>query len=322
VDCAIYEEGCRREQAIDFASALETAKASKDAFVWIGLHEPSAEAVEAIGMHFNLHPLAVEDAVHAHQRPKLEVYGDSLFLVLKTARYVDHEELVDIGEVMVFLGHDFVVTVRHGDASPLHDLRLELEQHPDLLCIGPSAVLYAVADRIVDDYAIVSDGLATDVDEVENEVFSGGHRNPAERIYKLKREVLEFRRAVTPLVLPIERLASGRVGPLDPRTGEYFRDVHDHLLRDAEQVQQFDELLNGVLSANLAQLSVRDNQDMRKISAWVAILAVPTMVFGIYGMNFRFMPELNWRAGYPLVLVVLIAVCGALFARFKQAGWL
>jgi magnesium transporter len=322
VDCAVYEDGRRRGGLIDVGEALAAAQSSTDAFAWIGLHDPSPLAVEAVAEHFDLHPLAVEDAVHAHQRPKLEVYGDSLFLVLKTARYVDHDELVDIGEVLVFLGPRFVVTVRHGEASPLHDVRIDLEQHPDLLGIGPSAALYAVADRIVDDYGIVLEGLATDVDEVENEVFSGGRANAAERIYKLKRQVVQFKRAVTPLVGPIERLARGEVGPLDARTGEYFRDVHDHLLRDAEQVQSFDELLNGVLSANLAQLTVRDNQDMRKISAWVAILAVPTMVFAIYGMNFKFMPELQWEYGYPLVLIGLLAVCGALYVRFKRTGWL
>ena len=221
VDCGLYDAGERLGGRIELESALRKADACQDGFVWIGLHDPSPGVVEAVGRHFELHPLAVEDAVHAHQRAKLEVHGgDTLFVVLKTARYVDSEELIEIGEVMVFLGPRFVVTVRHGEGSPLHDVRLDLEAHPDLLGIGPSSVLYAIADRVVDDYLAVIDGIAVDVEEVEAEVFSGAGSNPAERIYRLKREVLEFRRAVTPLIAPMQRLASKQAGlPLDPRTG-------------------------------------------------------------------------------------------------------
>jgi magnesium transporter len=323
VDCALYDAGERRGGRIELETALKKAGDCQDGFVWIGLHDPSREVVEAVGKHFELHPLAVEDAVHAHQRAKLEVYGDSLFVVLKTARYIDSDELVEIGEVMVFIGRRFVVTVRHGDGSPLHDVRLQLEAHPDLLGIGPSSVLYAVADKIVDDYAEVIEGVAQDVDELEVEVFSGAGTNPAERIYRLKREVIDFRRAVTPLGEPLQRLAGRQAGlPVDPRTAEYFRDVHDHLVRDSDRIAAFDELLNGVLQANLAQLTVRDNQDLRKISAWVAIIAVPTMVFGMYGMNFEYMPELEWRFGYPLVVAIVLAICVALYRQFKRVGWL
>jgi magnesium transporter len=215
------------------------------------------------------------------------------------------------------------VTVRHGEGSPLHDVRLDLEAHPDLLAIGPSSVLYAVCDRVVDDYATVIEGFAEDVEELEAEVFSGSSTNLAERIYRLKREVIEFRRAVTPLTTPMQRLASRQTGlPLDPRTGEYFRDVHDHVVRDSERIAAFDELLGGVLQANLAQLTVRDNQDLRRISAWVAIIAVPTMVFGMYGMNFEHMPELEWTFGYPLVVGVVLAICALLYRQFRRAGWL
>ena len=323
VDCGLYEGGQRRGGLIELDSALEEASGCEDGFVWIGLHDPTAEAVEVIGEHFNLHPLAVEDAVHAHQRPKLEVYGDSLFAVLKTVRYMDSEEMIEVGEVMVFIGPKFAVTVRHGAGSPLSDVRRDLEEHPDLLGIGPSAVLYGVADRVVDDYAVAIDALTLDIDALEAEVFSSEIHNAAERIYKLKREVIEFKRAVAGLRVPMERLATKQAGlPLDPRTAEYFRDVHDHLVRDTEQVQVFDEMLTGVLQANLAQLTVRDNRDLRMISAWVAILAVPTMVFGLYGMNFEFMPELKWEAGYPLVLGITVVICGVLYARFRQAGWL
>jgi len=323
VDCGVYDEGRRQGGRVDLETALNRADACRDGFVWIGLHDPAPEVVEAVGARFRLHPLAVEDAVHAHQRAKLEVYGDTLFLVLKTARRVDSAQPVEIGEVMVFVGPRFVVSVRHGEGSPLHDVRLDLEAHPDLLGIGPSSVLYAVADRIVDDYAGVIDSFGLEVDEVEAEVFSGSGSNPAERIYKLKREVVEFKHAVAPLVAPMQRLATDQAGlPLDPRTADYFRDVNDHLVRDAERIAAFDELLTGVLQANFAQLTVRDNQDLRKISSWVAIIAVPTMVFGMYGMNFDHMPELRWRFGYPLVLLVVLVICAALHRSFKRSGWL
>ena len=324
VDCGLYEGGERLGGRVELESALHKADACRHGFVWIGLHDPSPGVVEAVGEHFELHPLAVEDAVHAHQRAKLEVHGgDTLFVVLKTARYVDSDELIEIGEVMVFLGERFVVTVRHGEGSPLHDVRLDLEAHPDLLGIGPSSVLYAIADRIVDDYLAVIDGIAIDVEEVEAEVFSGASSNPAERIYRLKREVLEVRRAVTPLIAPMQRLSSKQAGlPLDPRTEEYFRDVHDHLLRDAERITGFDELLTNALQANVAQITMRDNQDMRRISAWVAIIAVPTMVFGLYGMNFEHMPELKWTYGYPAVVAVVLTICAVLYRKFKHTGWL
>jgi magnesium transporter len=250
--------------------------------------------------------------------------GDTLFVVLKTARYVDSDELIEIGEVMVFIGPRFVVTVRHGEGSPLHDVRLDLEAHPDLLSIGPSSVLYAIADRIVDDYVAVLDGIAVDVEEVEAEVFSGSlSSNAAQRIYRLKREVLGFRRAAGALVGPIQRLSSKQTGlPLDPRTGEYFRDVYDHLIRDVERIAGFDDLLTNALHANIAQITMRDNRDMRRISAWVAIIAVPTMVFGLYGMNFEHMPELGWTYGYPAVVGAVLVICALLYRRFKDAGWL
>ena len=255
VDCGVYDEGHRQGGLVELDTALAKADACQDGFVWIGLHDPSPKVVEAVGRRFELHPLAVEDAVNAHQRPKLEVFGDTLFLVLKTARHVNSAEPVEIGEVMVFAGPRFVVTVRHGEGSPLHDVRLDLEAHPDLLGIGPSSVLYAVADRIVDDYAEVLERLDIEVDAVEADVFSRLGADPTERIYKLKREVLEFKRAVAPLVAPMQRLATDQAGlPLDPRTAAYFRDVNDHLIRDAEGIAGLDELLTGVLQANFAQL--------------------------------------------------------------------
>ncbi len=324
VDCAIYEDGVRRRhQALDLEEAIEALKETDDGFVWIGIHNPSQEAVESVGRCFDLSPLAVEDAVHAHQRPKLEKHGETLFAVLKTARYVDSDELVDIGEVMVFVGDKFVVTVRHGEASPLHSVRVDLEEHPTLLGIGPGAVFYAVVDKVVDDYAVVLDGLEVDVSQIEEQVFDGDDRtNPAQRIYRLKREVIEFKRALDPLDAPLQKLAEGKVGMLDPRSRDYFADVRDHLLRDAERLHNIDELLTSVLHANLTQLTMQDNKDMRRISAVVAILAVPTMVFGLYGMNFEHMPELRWTFGYPLVLAIMAVICFWLYTRFRKAGWL
>jgi magnesium transporter len=322
VDCGLYDHGERRGGRIELETALRKADACQDGFVWIGLHDPSPAVVEAVGEHFELHPLAVEDAVDAHQRPKLEVYGDSLFVVLKTARYIDSDELIDIGEVMVFLGPRFVVTVRHGDASPLHEVRLDLEAHPDLLSIGPSSVLYAVADRIVDDYSAVIEGIAVDVEEVEADVFSGVGRNHAERIYKLKREVLEFNRATGPLVDSVDRLARGKYDQIPDTIRAYFRDVNDHLLRVHDQLEGYRDLLTSVLEANLAQVTVRQNEDVRKISVVVALLAVPTLIAGIYGMNFDHMPELRWHLGYPAAIGLMVVLCLSLVAYFRRVGWL
>ncbi len=318
----LYRDGVL--EAKDFPAAqISDHLQQPGTVVWLDLCEPDREDLEVISEEFGLHPLAVEDAVNAHQRPKLEVIGDTLFLVIKTARHVNSAEPVEIGELMIFAGPRFVVTVRHGEGSPLHDVRLDLEAHPDLLGIGPSSVLYAVTDRVVDDYAEVIERLALEVDAVEADVFSGGGSNPTERIYKLKREVLEFKRAVAPLIGPMERLATDQAGlPLDPRTADYFRDVNDHLIRDVERIAAFNELLTGILQANFAQVAVRDNQDLRKISSWVAIAAVPTMVFGLYGMNFEHMPELEWQYGYPLIVAVVLVVCVVLHRSFKRSGWL
>jgi magnesium transporter len=322
VDCAIYEGGFRREGPLDLEEALSVAAGTRTGFVWIGVHEPTEGEFEGLAQAFKLHPLAVEDAVHAHQRPKLDVYGNTLFVVLKTARYVDPVEIVEIGQLMLFLGENFVVTVRHGAAAALADVRHELEADPERLGWGPAAVLHAVADRVVDEYGAVARGLDNDVDEIESQVFSDDRQNHAQRIYKLKREVLQFRRAVSPLVEPIDALARGRLPLVGEKVKPYFRDVQDHLLREAEHVEGLDTLLTGALNANLANVGVRQNEDMRKISAWVAIVAVPTMIAGIYGMNFESMPELEWLLGYPFALGLMV-VCGmALYRSFRHRGWL
>jgi magnesium transporter len=328
IDCAVYQHGERRPGELALADAFQAA--SKDsAFVWIGLYEPDEHEFESVRREFNLHELAVEDAIKAHQRPKLEVYGDSLFVVLKTARYLEAEEVVEFGEIMLFLGPQFVVTVRHKPASELRGVRKQVESRPDLLRFGPSAVLYSIMDRVVDDYLPVIDGLDQDIKEVEKEVFSEAGSNPAERIYMLKREVIEFHQSTAPLTEPLDRLVRGQVRLLHQDMPEYFRDVQDHLLRVVEQVSGFRELLTSVLQANLTQVALlqnevgmRQNADMRKISAWVAIVAVPTMIAGIYGMNFDYMPELRWPVGYPAALLAMVVACAFLYRAFKRNGWL
>ena len=322
VDCAVYEKGRRTAEQLDLRDAYEAGTSQDDRFVWIGLHEPSPEEFGSVAREFDLHELAVEDAIKAHQRPKLEVYDDTLFFVLKTASYDDETETVTIGQIMVFAGHGFVITVRHGDPTELRTLRRDSERRPELLRSGAGAVLYAVVDRVVDEYAPVLAGVEDDIEEVEEEVFSAGRRNPTERIYKLQREVLELHRATAPLREPLERLASGALPQIDGDLLNYLRDVYDHVVRADEQVEGFRDMLHGVLQANLAQVSVRQNEDMRRISAWVAIVAVPTMIAGIYGMNFEHMPELGWTFGYPLALGVMLTACVSLYFYFKRSGWL
>ena len=321
VDCAVYENGVRRQGELALADALEASREAGN-FVWIGLHEPTAAEFEAAKNEFQLHELAVEDAIKAHQRPKIEVYDDMLFVVLKTAWYEEDVEEVHLGDILLFLGDSYVVTVRHGRASGLADVRKRLEGDPALLRCGPGAVLYAILDRIVDDYKPVINGLENDISEVEGEVFSASRTNPAERIYFLKREALEFHQAVAPLITPVDRLARGGYDHIHEDIRPYFRDIHDHLLRTVDTLVGFRDLLTSVLDANLTQVNVRQNEDMRKISAWVAILAVPTMIAGVYGMNFKHMPELESRYGYFIILGVMAVACGTLYRQFKKSGWL
>jgi magnesium transporter len=320
VDMAVYEDGRRRDGPLELEQAYEACR-SENAFAWIGLFEPSQEEFESVRREFDLHELAVEDAIKAHQRPKLEVYGDSLFLVLKTAHYVEEGDQVELGEIQVFIGDGFIVTVRHGETK-LHDVRMELEQRPDLLRHGPTAALYAILDRVVDDYGPVIGALEEDIRSVEAQVFSESWANPAERIYKLKREVLELYGAVAPLVEPLDRLVGGQVGFVTEQLRPYFRDVKDHLIRYVRETEGFRELLTSILAANLTHISVRQNEDVRKISAWAAIIAVPTLISGIYGMNFEHMPELDWRFGYPFALALMATASLLLFRLFKRRGWL
>ncbi|MYW66438.1 magnesium transporter CorA [Streptomyces sp. SID8379] len=329
VNCVTYRDGRRGKDGRDLVEAVRAVRKADDGFVWLGLHEPSELEFADIAELFDLHPLAVEDAVHAHQRPKVERYGTTLFAVLKTVCYVEHAELtatsevVDTGELMVFVGHDFVITVRHGLHGSLGPVRESLEADPEQLAKGPAAVLHAIADSVVDDYLTVIDEVQADIDEVEAAVFAqNGARADPGRIYQLKRELLELKRAVVPLSRPVLELASRPFPVVPPDIQAYFRDVSDHLLRAAEQIAAFDELLNSILQAHLAQVTVAQNEDMRKITAWAAIVAVPTMGCGVYGMNFDHMPELHWRFGYPLMLSVIGVICFVVYRGFKRNGWL
>jgi len=266
--------------------------------------------------------------VHAHQRPKLDRYGDTLFMVLKTVTYLAHaapettNEIVETGEIMAFLGRNFIVTVRHGNHSGLGTVRRELEGDAEQLAAGPAAVLHAIADRVVDSYLDVAASFEDDIDEMEARVFGPHSQVSAEQIYLMKREVLELRRCVTPLAVPLRRLAEGYTSLVPDHVRSYFRNVDDHLTTVSEQVAGFDELLTSLVDATLAKITLQQNADMRKITAWAAIIAVPTMVAGVYGMNFDIMPELRWKFGYPLVLLVILVACLILYRIFRRKRWL
>jgi magnesium transporter len=328
VDCALYVGGVRQPGDWSYVDALEAARRETDAFVWIGLHEPTAEEMAGIAATYGLHELAVEDAVKAQQRAKLEQFGNMFFLVLRTARYVEHDEVtetsqvVETGQVLIFIGHDFVITVRHGDATRLSPVRADLETKETLLAQGPWAVAYAVTDRVVDTYVQVADQVEDDLDAIEERVFSRGGGSSIQAIYQMKRELVEFRRAVVPLQRPLATLTSAQSGLVSKEIRRYFRDVQDHLTRTVEQVASYDDLLNSILQARLAQVTVDQNNDMRKIAAWAAIGAVWTAIAGVYGMNFTYMPELNWKYGYPAVFAVMVLASVLLYRAFRRNGWL
>ncbi|MFC4853875.1 magnesium/cobalt transporter CorA [Actinophytocola glycyrrhizae] len=328
VDCGVYVDGERLPGQWSPVDAITEVRRRREGFVWIGLYEPGEEQLQGIAEVFGLHELAVEDAVTAHQRPKLDRYEETLFMVLKTVRYIEHEspttanEIVETGEIMAFLGRQFIVTVRHGKHSGLQQLREELEAAPDRLTIGPAAVLHGIADRIVDSYLAVSESFENDIDVIETSVFAPRSTIGAEQMYLMKREILELRRAVMPLAVPLRRLAEGYTPLVPEQVRSYFRDVDDHLTTVSDRVASFDELLNTLVDATLAKISLQQNTDMRKITAWAAIIAVPTMVVGVYGMNFDYMPETHWRFGYPLVMLVILGACLILYRIFRRNRWL
>ena len=331
VDQAIYRDG-RRLQCHDLQRELESLRLDGAGFIWIGLKDPTDAEFDLVNHDLKLHPLAVEDAVKGNQRPKLDVYDGSMFVVLKTLRYVEETSDVETGDMMVFVGDRFVVTVRKGEGNPLAGVRARLEHAPDQLAYGPIAVLYSVMDSIVDNYTAIDHELMEDLDSIERRVFSGDSKVDASEIYLLKREVLEAKRAAVPLADPLERLVSDRTIPfMHEQARPFFSDISDHLLRVTDHVESYDRLLTDVLSAHLAQISVQQNDDMRRISAWVAIAAVPTMIAGIYGMNFTNIPELQasldvgghqFYYGYFVVLVVMAVACLTLYRAFRRSGWL
>ena len=324
VDNALYHRGKRVPLGDADDQSLGWARVPCDPgdFQWVGIHDPSPDELDLIARTFDLHPLAVEDAGDSHQRPKLERYGDTLFLVLKTLWYVDEEDAVETGEINLFVGKDFVVTVRHGKGIDLATARRDLEHRAQVLEHGPMAVLYAICDRVVDEYEKVGQELEMDVDEVEESVFSEARTNDSNRIYVLKREIAEVRRAVLPLREPMRQFATGTGVLVNDDTAAYFRDVADHLQRVSEVIDSLDQLLSTAFDASLARISVQQNEDMRKISAGAALIVVPTLIAGVYGMNFDHMPELHWTYGYPFALALMVGVSVGLFIWFKKSGWL
>ena len=332
MDQATYRDGVRHTcfDLSDDLDALRKQPEDSPDFLWIGLHDPTQAEFDAVDAELKLHPLAVEDVLAGDQRAKVERYDDTMFVVLKTLRYIDSTSDVETGEVMLFIGDRFVVTVRNGALNPLAGIRRHLEQHPELLSLGKMSVLHAVVDSIVDNYGYVERELAKDLDDIETRVFSGDGLADSRDIYRLKREVLEARRATTPLVPALEMLVHSPHSPLPQ--GELrllFRDVSDNLKATGDHIESYDKLLSDILSAHLTQvsieqteLSMRQNDDMRKISAWVAIAAVPTAIAGIYGMNFDEMPELHWFYGYFIVLGFMAVVCLTLYVLFRRSGWL
>jgi magnesium transporter len=328
VNCGFYIAGDRQPGEWNYVDALSAIRKREDGFVWLGLHEPGPEDLEDIARVFELDDFAVEDAVTGGQRPKIEQYGDMTFLVVRTTRYVEHAELtenseiVETGDLMMFIGSNFVITVRHGELSALGPIRADLESKPELLSLGPWSVVYAILDRIVDNYLAVAARVEEDIDAIEVNVFSKQVHGRIARIYQLKRELVEFKRAVVPLQRPLTALVDGRSGGMPTDVMRYFRDVNDHLVRTVEQVVSYDDLLNSILQARLAQVTVDQNNDMRKIASWAAIAAMQTAIAGIYGMNFVNMPELRWKYGYPIIMLVMFGSAIALYRLFRRSGWL
>ncbi|TGA87984.1 magnesium and cobalt transport protein CorA [Streptomyces sp. MZ04] len=336
VQAALYRDGVRVATPASLADTFRELREQEDGMAWIGLARPTEAELLSLAAEFDLHELAVEDAMEAHQRPKLERYGDTLFVVLRAARYLDALEEVDFGELHVFVGPDFVITVRHGAAPDLSAVRHRMEETPDLLKLGPEAVLYAILDAVVDGYAPVVSGVQNDIDEIETDVF-GGDPEASRRIYELSREMVEFQRATRPLVSMLHALMAGftKYGT-DEELQRYLRDVADHVTHTSERVDGFRQALADILTVNatlvtqqqnaemraLAEAGFEQNEEIKKISSWAAILFAPTLVGTIYGMNFETMPELKWAAGYPFAILLMAGVCVSLYFIFKKRDWL
>lgn len=321
VDAANYHAGIRDPEPF-VLDGVRSAVADPDSFAWIGLYEPTKEEFDLVRKEFDLHELAVEDAVNAHQRPKLERYDETLFVVLKPAMYDDASESVQFGEIHLFISDSFALVARHRQSSKLVEVRRALENDPETLALGPGAVLQAICENVIENYEAVLEGLEIDIAQVEGDVFSNTDTIPTERIYRLMRQVLDFYQAATPLLDPLDRLTRGSFTGIHPDLREYFRDTHDQLKRVVDRINTLRQLLSSILEANLTQVTVRQNEDMRKISAGVAMAAVPTLLAGIWGMNFEHMPELTWTVGYPLALALMALIVISLYRLFKKSGWL
>lgn len=336
VQAVLYRDGVRVSAPDSLAETYRELQDQPSSMAWIGLARPTESELLSLAAEFDLHPLAVEDAMEAHQRPKLERYGDTLFVVLRAARYLDALEEVDFGELHIFVGPDFVITVRHGAAPDLSAVRRRMEEAPELLKLGPEAVLYAILDAVVDGYEPVVAGVQNDIDEIETEVFRGDPE-VSRRIYELSREMVEFQRATRPLVGMLHGLMAGfsKYGT-DEELQRYLRDVADHVTHTSERVDGFRQALTEILTVNatlvtqqqnaemraLAEAGFEQNEEIKKISSWAAILFAPTLVGTIYGMNFAHMPELSWRFGYPFAIGLMGVVCVSLYVIFKRRDWL
>ena len=321
VDVALYQNGLRVAGPTDISDLVDKARA-EGGFVWLGLAQPTQTEFDMVVGELNFHPLAVEDAIHANQRPKLEDYDGLTFFVLKTVFFDQKAQEITTGELICFISEHFIVIVRHGDGHPLSAVRHELEQKPEQLQVGPYAVLHAVADRVIDGYRSIAMSLEQEVVGVENKVFNGKRQTFSQEIYFLKREIIEFRHAIEPLIIPVSKLSTGVVSAVPDQLKPFFRDLSDHLIQACEQASGLDSLITSVLQADLAHIQVQQNIDVRRISAWVALAAGPTMIAGIYGMNFRHMPELSTRYGYFVVLGVMVGLTGFLVRKFRKSGWL
>jgi magnesium transporter len=320
VNCAAYAEGCRIANipVEDISEAIQVP----GQFVWVGLHEPDDALLRQIQEEFGLHELAVEDALRAHQRPKLEEYGDMLFAVLRTAER-DADGHIVLGETHIFVGPRYVVSVRHGSSLSYAEVRKRCEATPHLLRKGPGFVLYALMDFVVDHYFPIVDALEERLDELEEQIFGAeSDRTTVEQIYELKRDLLTLKRAVSPLTDICNRLMRFDSAIVPDDTRPYFRDVYDHVVRNNETIDTLRELVTSALEAKLSLVSVSQSETTKKLASWAAILAVPTMIAGVYGMNFDFMPELHWRYGYLVAMAGMASLCGFLYWRFKRAGWL
>jgi len=321
VDYALYQNGHRYSEPSNLGEMISKAR-TEGGFVWLGLAEPTETEFEKISEDFQIHPLAVEDAVAAHQRPKFEEFPNVQAMVLKTAFYEEKGSLISTGEIHCIIGDFFIVVVRHGNGAPLANTRHNLESNPEQLAKGPYAVLHAILDHVIDCYIDISLELENDVLQAEHKVFGETRESASQEIYLLKREVIEFRHAIDPLVAPLQSIASLGARHIPPELTPFFRDTLDHLSRASDAAAGLDSLLTSALQAEIAQVQIQQNEDIRKITSYVALAAVPTMVAGIYGMNFDTMPELRWQFGYPAVMGSLLLVTVLLYRKFKRSGWL